>query len=282
MMFTSNAKLPFPADKIVSEFANNICQIEPHWIDGIYLTGSITLNDFYSNKSDIDFLVLCKKFPESNTITQLKKIHHSILRRYNKPDLSGCYLTTESMSIENPESINVLSYHEGALRSTNFEMAPVSFAELKSNSITVFGKDAATLSFSSDIGSLNNFLYHNINSYWKNWITAYSNILRKKILLFLFPRLTEWSVLGVARQLYTLQTGKIVSKTDAGYYCLQHVPVEFHSIIQQAIEIRKDNRTYPLVKSYAIKPSVMRMQQTIECVNYIITFFNQTYNAKYK
>ena len=49
--------LPPPADKIIARFIDEICSIQPGFIEGIYLTGSLPLNDFYSNKSDIDFLV---------------------------------------------------------------------------------------------------------------------------------------------------------------------------------------------------------------------------------
>lgn len=105
-----------------------------------------------------------------------------------------------------------------------------------------------------------------------------TTFFHRKILLLVFPRLTEWAVLGVARQLYTLQTGKIASKTDAGYYCLQQLPGKFHPAIKEAITIRKDNRTYPFVKTYAVKPSFKRLKQTIECVNNMITLFNKVYH----
>src|SRR5689334_17309353 len=100
--------LPQPADRIVTEFVHQVCSI-----NGIYLTGSISLNDFYSNKSDIDFLVLCKKFPDKNIAEQIKNVHRSIWRRHRKPDLSGCYVASESIPSENPERINALSWHEG-------------------------------------------------------------------------------------------------------------------------------------------------------------------------
>ena len=88
-------------------------------------------------------------------------------------------------------------------------------------------------------------------------------------------------MLGVARQLYTLQTGKIASKTEAGIFCLQQLPERFHPILKEAIKIRKDNRVYPFVKSYAIKPSLSRLTQTIDCVNYIISAFNKSYNENH-
>lgn len=271
--------LPTPANKIVADFVGEISSIEPKFVDGVYLTGSLAMNDFYFNKSDIDFIVLCKTLPDNKTFTQLKHIHKTIAKRFSKPDLSGSYLTSDSLLTNQPEDIKTLSFHEGIMRYRTFEMAPVSLSELKSNAITILGQKAETLQIEIKKDNLNMFLYNNINSYWTKWLDQHSSYFKRKLLLLWFPRFTEWSVLGVARQLCTLQTGKIVSKTEAGLYCLKQLPDQFHSIIIEALEIRKDNRTFPLVKSYAIKPSFRRLTQTIECVNYIISIFNNVYNA---
>lgn len=270
--------LPPPADEIVADFAEKICNIQPGFIEGIYLTGSLPLNDFYSNKSDIDFLVFCRELPDEKMAMQLKQIHKTIENKYQKPDLSGSYLTFESILTGEPESKRVLSYHEKKMRFQNFEMAPVSLSELKTNAITVVGAQANTLPIYIRPQKLNEFLYENINTYWKKWIKQYSSFFHRKIILLAFPRFTEWSVLGIARQYYTLQTGKITSKTEAGQYCLQHLPEKYHPIIKEAIEIRKDNRTYPFVKSYAIRPSFKRLMQTIECIHYLVATFNKAYH----
>jgi predicted nucleotidyltransferase len=275
---TNNTNLPTPADKIVDEFIDKIISIKPNFVDGIYLTGSLAMSDFYFNKSDIDFLVLCKKMPTQKIIEQLKHIHKTIGQRYPKPDLSGSYLTSDSLLTENPDKIKTLTYHEGTIRYGTFDMAPVVLSELKTNAITISGRNSETLPIDIKKSDLHNFLHKNINSYWTKWINKHSSSFSGKLLLLFFPRLTEWSVLGVARQLCTLQTGKIVSKTEAGIYCLRQLPEKFHPILKEAIEIRKDNRSYPLVKSYAIKPSLKRFTQTINCVKYIITAFNKTYN----
>jgi hypothetical protein len=270
--------LPVPADKIVAGFLDKISRIEPKFVEGVYLTGSLPMNDFYSNKSDIDFLVICKRLPDPKIATQLRYIHKTIAKRYSKPDLSGTYLAVDSLHTVNPEKIKNLTYHEGTLQYGTFDMAPVVLSELKTNAITIAGRNSETLPIDINKSDLDNFLYKNINSYWTKWINKHSSSFSRKLLLLFFPRLTEWSVLGVARQLYTLQMGKIVSKTEAGIYCLQQLPEKFHPILKEAVEIRKDNRSYPLVKSYGIKPSLKRATQTIECVNHIITAFNKTYN----
>lgn len=275
---TDTINLPSPADKIVADFVDKISSIEPNFVDGIYLIGSLPMNDFYFNKSDIDFLVFCKKLPDEKTVTQLKHIHRTIEKRYATPDLSGSYLTIDSIQTDKPENIKTLTYHEGTMRYGTFEMAPISLSELKSNALTIFGQKAETLQFDIKKDYVNQFLYNNINSYWTKWLDKHSSFFNRKLFLLFFPRLTEWSVLGVARQLCTFQTGKIVSKTQAGFYCLQQLPDKFRPIINEALKIRKDNRTYPFVKSYAIRPSFKRLTQTIECVNYIINTFNTTSN----
>lgn len=273
--------LPSPADTIVTAFVDKIVAIHPGFIHGVYLTGSIPMNDFYATKSDIDFIVLCNDLPDSETVSRLYQIHREIAAQFPKPDLSGWYLASAQLQTKQPDNIHALTYHEGAMRYGVFDMAPVSLSELRMNAVTVFGEQAGTLLISVTQRQLHDFLYHNINAYWASWLRQHSSFLRKKLLLLTFPRYTEWVILGTARQLCTLQTGKIVSKTDAGRYCLEHLPQRFHPILHEALQIRTDNRTFPLVKSYAVHPSFRRLSQTIECADYIISRCNETYWSLY-
>ena len=118
-----------------------------------------------------------------------------------------------------------------------------------------------------------------MNNYWKKWCDQYSSIFQNKLLLILFPRLTEWVILGLARQLYSLQTGRICSKTEAGYYALQHLPENHHPVIYEAIRIRKQSGKHFLTLngSYYIHPSISRSNQTLNCAYYIIDIFNKEF-----
>lgn len=272
--------LPEPVNHIVTALVDRIYNIKPDFLIGVYLTGSLTMNDFFNNKSDIDFIVLYKKMPDKKILKQLKCIHQTIKKHYTNPPLSGLYLTIDSIKNEEPEKIKTLTYHEGALRFGVFEMAPISLSELKSNGITVFGLNAEALEIEITKDYMSRFLYNNINTYWKEWLKQHSSFFNRKLLLLFFPRLTEWSVLGVARQLYTLQTGKITSKSQAGIYCLNKLPGKFHPIINEALSIRKSKKVIPFLKSYTIKPSFTRMAETIECVNFIINTFNTIYKEE--
>jgi len=271
--------LPDLVDRIVAEFVEKLQDIKPDFVEGFYLTGSIPMNDFHPNKSDIDFLVFCKHQPDAKTVLQLQNIHKAIQSRYPLPRLSGSYFTYASIQTSDPETASILSY-EKSMHYETFAMAPITLSELKTHAITVIGTLANTLTINIKPDKLNDFLFKNINSYWVKWIKQHSSFYNRKIILLMFPRFTEWAVLGVARQLCTLQTGKIVSKSEAGYYCLKHLPDEFHPIITEAIQIRNDKRIYPFVESYAISPSFKRTSQTISCVTFIISTFNKTYNER--
>lgn len=268
---------PYPANHIIRSFFRKITEIQPGFPVGIYLTGSIAMNDFYPFKSDIDFVVVCKEIPDKKIAGQLKQIHNEIAAEYPKPDLSGYYIASGTLELNDPGQSSLFYYHEGKTGYRLFEMGPVALTEIKSNAITLLGPDAANLPFHITRNKLNDFLFLNNSSYWGNWIRRHSSYFGRKLILVLFPRFTEWVILGIARQLVTLQTGKIVSKAEAGIYCLTILPARFHSIVQEAIDIRKDDRTYPIVGSYAIRPSFRRWSQTLVCARYMVSLFREKY-----
>src|SRR5688500_14076758 len=123
---------------------------------------------------------------------------------------------------------------------STFEMASVTLHELRTTAVTLLGTPAHQLPVTIELKDVNAFLRDNINTYWKTWLAKHSSLFGRQLLLAFFPRLTEWTVLGLARQLYTLRTGKIASKTYAGYYCLEQLPDNYHRIIRDAIKIRND------------------------------------------
>jgi hypothetical protein len=275
--------IPVHADIILQALADGITKLKAAFIKGMYMTGSIPLNDFHSNKSDIDFIILCNELPTTEFRAQLKNIHKTIDRKF-KTKLNGCYITGDRLNVHHSQNAKTLCYQEGRLYESAFEMAPVTLYELKTTSITLAGIQAADLPIVVEISDVNKFLYQNINTYWEKWVAKHSSAGIHQLLLALFPRLSEWVILGVARQLYTLRTGKIASKTGAGYYCLKQLPATYHSIIQEAINIRNDKSRHLLSikSSYYVQPSVKRARRTIACANYIITLFNEEYRDSAK
>lgn len=80
-------QIPKTVERILNTLIEKTAKIRPDLIEGFYLTGSIPLNDFHPNKSDIDFIILCKYFPEQYLFQQLKKLHGKIQQKYKRPKL---------------------------------------------------------------------------------------------------------------------------------------------------------------------------------------------------
>ena len=265
------------ATHIVTQLIKGISSFAPDLITGVYLTGSVALNDFHPEKSDIDFVITCRRLPDKQEYINLKKLHRQVQKQFPKPDLSGCYVAHDNLQANGISPIPVLSWHEGSLRYQTLEMASIVLYELKTIAITLAGIDAGKLEINIAQEQINDFMYENINSYWKKWIKQHAAWHSKKILLFLFPRFTEWVVLGLARMYCTLLSGDIVSKAAAGNFCMQRLPDEFLPVLQQAMQIRKDSRTYPIVRSYAVRPSLKRTKATIRFAEYLFAEFNKAY-----
>lgn len=267
--------LPSPANAIVTEFFNRLLSCFGKSIEGIYCTGSIPLQDFYPDKSDIDLVVSLDKIPDPDLKKQLLQIHKSIQRKYSKPALSVIYLARET-SGGKWESI---SWRDGNFLDEIHTVNPLFLFELHTTGLTLYGIPVKDLNLQVTTYEVDQYLLQNINSYWASWVVDAP--VGKQMKLLFFPRLTEWVVLGMIRQLYTLETGKITSKSQAGYYGLSRLPCDFEKIINVALLARKSNKSLPVIRSYIPLMSFARIQQTRKCGQYILDQFNNRYREKY-
>jgi len=86
----------------------------------------------------------------------------------------------------------------------------------------------------------------NQREYWAPWVERHERLP----LIAAWPRLTEWGVLGVARQLHTIRTGEVVSKTRAGELLFARIGAEHHAVTSDALAIRRgEPRTVSLRRS---------------------------------
>lgn len=115
-------KIPIPAKMILKELIEGITKLKADFIIGMYLTGSIPLNDFHSSKSDIDFIILCNELPRNDFRLQLEQLHKRIDRRIKKPNLSGCYITPAGLNVHNSQTAKTLCFNEGQMNESVFDI----------------------------------------------------------------------------------------------------------------------------------------------------------------
>ncbi|MDQ3015660.1 MAG: DUF4111 domain-containing protein, partial [Bacteroidota bacterium] len=144
-----------------------------------------------------------------------------------------------------------------------------------------YGPSAVNLPYNVSVAKVDHYLFRNINSYWSSWIQRDKTEFMKTWKLLLIPGIAEWVVLGMARQLYTLETGEITSKSRAGYYCISQLPCDFLPIFNEVLENRKAKKSFPVLKSYSVSFSISRAKKVIKVCSYILDQFNTRYDEKY-
>ncbi|HMD00204.1 MAG TPA: aminoglycoside adenylyltransferase domain-containing protein [Ferruginibacter sp.] len=241
----------------------------PGSLEGLYITGSVALNDYHSGKSDIDFMAVLTDEPGAATIKKLHAIHRYIEKKFKQPKFNGYYVTVQALTHGQKQFPSFFNNKMMAQR--ELELDRFALFELKAASFTAHGLPTQYLEITVSPEEVIEQLHQNINSYWANWVKQRESFGINRLLLAAFPRFTEWGVLGVARQLYTIETGQVISKLDAGNRYLERVPAKYRDVLQMAIDTRKENAT-------RFRPSFKRATQTLHCMRFIISEFNRNYD----
>ncbi|MFD1738146.1 aminoglycoside adenylyltransferase domain-containing protein [Bacillus salitolerans] len=229
--------VPNEAAIILTEYVHELASRLPNRVEGIYLHGSITLHAF-DERSDIDFITLINNPLSKEEKESVKAIHQQIAERYTSHQLEGAYLSKEEFGQNNHHSVPFYDGDEFIYDQPFYNHNPVTWWTLKHHGITVFGKELKEISFDDHSSVLVDYVKENMNSYWKNRFHSIKELDYSK-----FPKESinaeiEWSVLGVLRQVYTINEQKVTSKIEAGEYGLEILPHRWHDVIREAVRIR--------------------------------------------
>src|SRR6266508_2187542 len=234
-------------------------------INAFYIVGSIALGEFNEHFSDIDFITILNRRVTAVEIEHLRKIHQTIEKDYPQWRMSGSYIQSSDLGNLGDDVRQHPHFHNsflspGAANGLNSVM----WWELKNHGITVVGTQPRDLSYSVNWDLLITEMRENLNSYWLSW----TQHPRHMILLYSNWGI-QWSVLGVLRQFYTFRENSITTKVRAAEYALGCLPLQWHPLIQEAINIRQ-RKTY---SAYHFRFG--RMVEVVKFLKYII----QTCNA---
>lgn len=207
----------------------------PGFIRGFYLHGSIALGAFDPRVSDVDFVAILSRRATGADFDHLRAIHNAVAQASPQPQLEGIYVQPDDLGKSADDVTPYPYHHDKRVDVGHFELNPVTWWLLKHQAITVRGVPAAALSFEINHDALINYVHDNLNTYWRQWISK-----PRYISSLMTDAAVEWTVLGVLRLYYTMQTGAITSKIGAGEYALKQLPEKWQPIVLEAIRIRED------------------------------------------
>ncbi len=229
--------LPPTVQSVVDTFLQAVDAEEPGLVEGLYLVGSVALDDFRPHRSDIDFVAVTGSRPGAASLVVLERIHSRLQKQWRRPFFDGIYVTWNDLATD-PSLLDACPYsHEGRLHPRG-QGDLITWHTLAEHGVRCRGPAAAHLTIWCDQQALAAWTNTNLDTYWQRRVLD-----RGERLLHGLTGLTawacEWCVLGVSRLHYTLSTGAITSKEGAGVYARAMFPEQWHRVIDEALRIRR-------------------------------------------
>lgn len=236
--------LPDVVDELIGAFLTQMDEAVPGFVQGFYLLGSVALDDFHEESSDIDFIAVTASPPDQDTLLMVKRVHERLRRRTRHPTLDGSYVTWADLAsgtgLVRPFGIS----HEGRFRGAPADTteSPVTWHSLHQGGLAVRGPRPDRLQLPLDGAQLVHHLRENLTGYWARWLRRSASLTTPRGWFAATPWATEWVVTGVSRIHCTLATGRIISKLEATRYAASTFDRRWHHVIREAERIRDNGR----------------------------------------
>jgi predicted nucleotidyltransferase len=254
-----NPRVPEAIRPMLQAYLDLLDRELPNLIAAVYLHGSIALDAFDEQRSDIDIVAVMAHPASADEAQKLAAVHQTIAQQYPRWLLEGSYLLASDLGKPETEIAPHPTYHDNQFNPAGqFDSNPVTWWVLKNKGVAVRGDDPQTLPYTVDWDALLTYMHSNMNSYWASFATNPTRIVRN-----LSDEGVAWTVLGILRQYYTFRENDITSKIGAGEYALQHVPAEWHNLVQDALDIRQGRKPTHYSSRFTRAYAVMRFVRYI-------------------
>jgi hypothetical protein len=229
-------RLAEPVRAAIARYLSALDGAAPGIVEGLFVTGSLALDDYQHGTSDIDFVALSSRSLDAPDLENLRAAHSTLGARH----FDGIYLdraTFEAM----PDDERVIPHvHEGVLHSQRpcGDLNPVLWRTLERYQLVVREPVRAVRIRAVDETRLRTWCASNLQSYWLPLATR----LRSAVASHDDEALVDtsavvWAALGPGRLHCTITTGDIISKTAAGAYTARHLP-QFAPLLDRAVAAR--------------------------------------------
>ena len=209
--------------------------LDQHGIPSVYLYGSVALDDFRLGWSDIDILCLARTSLTQDEANNLVGLRQTLLQEYPRNlyfrSFEGAILSGDAFLMHKPE--NVVYWGTSGERIVDqYALDPFSMIELIDSGILLCGNDIR-----------NTLTYPTSDEIIKAILNHYSIVRKYAASTGRSVRSGGW-LLDIARCLYTLHTGKVISKTGAGEWAIENKLVPDIAVMQQVLEIRRNPMSF--------------------------------------
>ncbi|TDC87162.1 DUF4111 domain-containing protein [Nonomuraea deserti] len=228
-------------DAIVETYLSIADMEAPDLVEGLYLEGSAALGDYRPSTSDVDFIAVTAAAPPEDV---LERIH----TRLGAHPFDGVYLTWDDLR-RGPDGLGTRPQAQHGRLNRRGELNPVTWHTLTQHGLTCRGPKPDEFEIWNDPDALAAWTNDNLDRYWRRLVSRASRLATPWGLICLGGYGTLWIVTGIARLHYTLATGDITSKTEAGRYALEAFPERWHRVVNEALRVREEDTAAPTLGS---------------------------------
>ena len=224
--------IPEVADRISARFRAAFAERHPGRLRGLYLVGSIALEDFRPGHSDVDFVAVTQA---PVALEDVAPIHAELPK---SPFFDGIYVTEDELRVLPDNSRSGVAVIEGTpIAGSKAERHAVTWLTLARHGVALVGPPPAEVEIRTDLASARDYSRANLIGYWRPWIEARRSLASRNGPHDLTLDAVAWSVLGLSRLHALFVDGQILSITAAGVYARSVFP-EHRAIIDCALAAR--------------------------------------------
>lgn len=256
------ASIPADAHAEVQRYLQLVDEVLPALLEGLYLVGSIALDDYQAGASDVDFVAVTSQVLPGEALDAIEVVHTKLGSEYPQPEFAGFYVPRDGLR-RNPLHLDDVPYvQEGRFRRTGaFEANPAVWLTLRSYPLAVRG--ATNPVVWHDAAILRRWTLDNLDSYWGNLVSQLRAASDTRLAARCGDMLTS-CVPGVARLHYTLATEDITSKSGACRYVLERLAPRWHPVAAAALALRTGQDLSPQHPLELMHDAINFMQWVIE------------------
>lgn len=198
---------------------------------GLYLHGSLAMGDFNLKRSDIDFLVVTNQEISDETLEALKMAHDVIRTSHSdwSDKLEGPYVPQAALRRFDPsQAIHPWLNRNGRLQREKFDSDwLIQLYILREYGICVAGPDLKTLIDPVEPVDLKRAQLAVLHEWWLPQLEDHKKLQSAEY--------QSYAILTMARALYTLRYGAIVSKPKAAEWTQETLGEPWAGLIRQAL-----------------------------------------------
>ncbi|NQY55280.1 MAG: DUF4111 domain-containing protein [Ilumatobacteraceae bacterium] len=211
-------------------------ELAPGTIEGLYIVGSVALDD-WTPYSDIDVVAVVADPSDPDLYVELAaaqtRIRDEVDRAVDGPYVAWGDLVVPAMAVQRPWVLDGEYHVDGE----SFEINPVTWYTLATYGVAVRGASPSTLGVVSELDERRDWVRSNVASYWRGVGERLAAALAERPDGEFDGDVLEWTALGIARMLFTFETGDVTSKSAAGRWAAERLPSD-RDVFERAVAVR--------------------------------------------